>query len=75
MINKSLTPLDRAIAAVGGCQKTLAEKVGVTPQAINMLKRRGGHLPVRKISKFTSATGLTREELYPELFSHTGTTV
>ncbi|MBA2042144.1 transcriptional regulator, partial [Escherichia coli] len=45
MINKksnASTPLEKAINAVGGSQKVLAEKVGVTPQAINMLKKRGG---------------------------------
>jgi DNA-binding transcriptional regulator YdaS (Cro superfamily) len=69
MINKPTTPLEKAVAAVGGSQKDLAEKVGVTPQAINMLKRRGGRLPARKMNKFLTATGLTKEELYPDIFS------
>ncbi len=74
MINKKSevkTPLDLAIKAVGGSQKVLAEKVGVTPQAINMLKKRGGALPLseEKIRKFEAATGLSREILYPKIFS------
>ncbi|MDD9232934.1 transcriptional regulator [Enterobacter kobei] len=54
MINKkssASTPLEKAINAVGGSQKVLAEKVGVTPQAINMLKKRGGSLPVCRFTR------------------------
>lgn len=71
MINKSktATPLDMAISAVGGSQKILAEKVGVTPQAINMLKKRGGSLPVTKMLKYEEATGLSKEVLYPGIFT------
>lgn len=71
MINKrkTATPLDLAISAVGGSQKTLAEKVGVTPQAINMLKKRGGSLPLSKIREYEQATGLSKEVLYPSFFT------
>ncbi|CAM8259231.1 YdaS family helix-turn-helix protein [Enterobacter asburiae] len=72
MINKksqSSTPLEKAISAVGGSQKVLAEKVGVTPQAINMLKKRGGTLPVKKMRKYEEVTGLPREVLYPGIFA------
>lgn len=71
MINKpkTVTPLDMAISAVGGSQKTLAERVGVTPQAINMLKKRGGSLPVTKMRKYEEATGLSKEVLYPGIFT------
>ncbi|MEB1007808.1 helix-turn-helix domain-containing protein [Citrobacter braakii] len=71
MINKAktVTPLDMAINAVGGSQKILAEKVGVTPQAINMLKKRGGSLPVTKMRKYEEATGLSKEVLYPGIFT------
>lgn len=70
MTDRSDTPLDKAIKAVGGSQKVLAEKVGVSPQAINMLKKRGGNLPVstEKVRKYVEATGLSREVLYPGLF-------
>lgn len=74
MINKkstNQTPLDLAIKAVGGSQKVLAEKVGVTPQAINMLKKRGGKLPLseEKMRKYEQATGLSRAVLYPKIFA------
>lgn len=71
MINKTktVTPLDMAINAVGGSQKILAEKVGVTPQAINMLKKRGGSLPVTKMRKYEEVTGLSKEVLYPGIFT------
>lgn len=74
MINKksqSSTPLEKAIDAVGGSQKVLAEKVGVSPQAINMLKKRGGNLPFskEKVRKYEEATGLPREVLYPDIFA------
>lgn len=73
MINKVNTvvntPLDLAVKAVGGSQKELAAKVGVTPQAINMLKKRGGKLPVVKMREYIAATGLSKEQLYPEIFA------
>ena len=71
MINKTkqqATPLDLAINAAGGSQKILAERIGVTPQAINMLKKRGGNLPVSKMRKYAEVTGLPKETLYPNLF-------
>ncbi|HGN0534239.1 YdaS family helix-turn-helix protein [Providencia vermicola] len=61
------TPLQLAINAVGGKQKVLAEKVGVTPQAINLLKKRGGNLPKTRVREFLQATGLPLEVLYPDL--------
>lgn len=72
MTNKhkvSATPLDKAVAAVGGSQKDLAEKIGVSPQAINLIKKRGGRLPLRRMNAFVAATGLSKEELYPEYFT------
>lgn len=72
MINKvrvSVTPLEKAVAAVGGSQKELAEKIGVSPQAITLIKKRGGRLPLRRMNAFVAATGLSKEELYPEFFT------
>lgn len=68
-VNKAVTPLDLAVEAVGGSQKELAAKVGVTPQAINMLKKRGGSLPVSKMREYIAVTGLSKEQLYPEIFA------
>lgn len=62
------TPLDKAIEAVGGCQKVLAERVGVTPQAINKLKKRGGSLPIKKWKLYVKATRLSKKVLYPNYF-------
>ncbi|MEY2344527.1 hypothetical protein I3679_012235 [Proteus mirabilis] len=33
------TPIDIAVSAVGGKQKDLAKKVGLTPQRISAIKR------------------------------------
>ncbi|PHM58559.1 regulatory protein 30 [Xenorhabdus stockiae] len=63
----SQTPLQIAINAVGGKQKTLAQLVGLTPQAITNLKKRGGNLPKTKMNEFRKATGLPLEVLYPDL--------
>lgn len=72
MINKAkklVTPLDKAVAAIGGSQKELAERIGVSPQAITLIKKRGGALPLRRMNAFVAATGLSKEELYPEFFT------
>lgn len=61
------TPLQAAVKAVGGKQKTLARLVGLTPQAISVIKKRGGNLPKTKIAAFRKATGLPLEVLYPEI--------
>jgi DNA-binding transcriptional regulator YdaS (Cro superfamily) len=61
------TPLQIAVNAVGGKQKTLAQLVGLTPQAISNLKKRGGNLPKTKITEFRKATGLPLTVLYPEI--------
>lgn len=71
MTNKKiniLTPLDKALAAVGGRQKDLAKLIGVTPQAINLLKKRGGSLPIHKAEVWEAATGLSRQELFPTYY-------
>lgn len=73
MFNKehaSVTPLEKAVFAVGGKQKTLAEKLGVTTQAITQLKKRGGTLPKGRMKDLLTITGLSKEELFPEIFSH-----
>lgn len=66
-INKQ-TPLDKALAAVGGRQTDLAKLIGVTPQAINLLKKRGGTLPIHKKEKWREATGLSLHELFPNYY-------
>ncbi|EAT6000590.1 MULTISPECIES: helix-turn-helix domain-containing protein [Enterobacteriaceae] len=63
-----VTPLDKALTAAGCSQKELAERVGVTPQAISLLKKRGGTLPVQRAQIWVKVTGLSLEELFPQLY-------
>lgn len=65
-----LTPLDKAVLAVGGRQKTLAERLDISAQAVSQIKKRGGHLPKKRMKDLLVITGLKIEELYPDVFSH-----
>lgn len=58
--------IDRALAAVGGRQTVLAERLGITKQAVNAWRRRG--IPLRRLPDVAAATGLTVAELLPERF-------
>lgn len=65
-----MTPLEKAVQAVGGKQKTLAQRLGVSEQAVTLIKqRRNGYLPRKRIEDFVRITGLSREELYPDVFT------
>ena len=44
-----MTPIDKAISAIGS-QKKLADALGVSPQFINQIKRRGGELTTDKVT-------------------------
>ena len=69
MGKKILTPLDKAIKAVGDTQKTLASLVGCSPQNITNIKARGGRIPHRSKKvreKWLKATGLSEKELFPD---------
>ncbi|WP_329504878.1 hypothetical protein [Haemophilus parainfluenzae] len=44
-----MTPVDKAIEAFD-TQKKLAEALGVSPQFINQIKRRGGELTIDKVT-------------------------
>ena len=44
-----MTPIDKAIKAIGS-QKKLADALGVSPQFINQIKRRGGVLTTDKVT-------------------------
>ncbi|MEN3260295.1 YdaS family helix-turn-helix protein [Sodalis endosymbiont of Spalangia cameroni] len=65
-----LTPLDKAVLAVGGRQKTLAERLDISAQAVSQIKKRGGCLPKKRMKDLLAITGLSIEELYPDVFSH-----
>ncbi len=65
-----MTPLEKAVQAVGGKQKTLAQRLGVSKQAITLMKQRGkGYLPRKRIEDFVRVTGLKKEDLYPDVFT------
>lgn len=66
-----MTPLDRVLERFDFCQKRLADALGVSPQFVQALKRRGGKLTTRKISinEWERVSGLNRKELFPEFFS------
>ncbi|MBG6243571.1 MAG: transcriptional regulator [Candidatus Symbiopectobacterium sp. Dall1.0] len=65
-----LTPLDKAVLAVGGRQKTLAERLDISAQAVSQIKKRGGILPKKRMKDLLVITGLNIEELYPDVFNH-----
>lgn len=62
-----MTPIDKAIKAIGS-QKKLADALGVSPQFINQIKRRGGKLTTDKVTpeKWVKVTGLSVKELFPQ---------
>ena len=62
-----MTPIDKAIRAIGS-QKKLADAVGVSPQFINQINRRGGELTTDKVTpeKWVKVTGLSVKELFPQ---------
>jgi DNA-binding transcriptional regulator YdaS (Cro superfamily) len=59
-------PLTRAIRAAGGSQ-SLAEMLGVTPQAISQWRRR---IPAERVLQIERACGgeVSRHELRPDLY-------
>lgn len=64
-----LTPIEKAIRAVGDTQITLAKLVGCSPQNITNIKARGGKIPYKRKSvreKWIKATGLSEKELFPD---------
>lgn len=63
-----MTPLDKAIQALGGSQVALARALGQSPQFIAMIKRRGGNLTTKTVSpdEWAKATGLSKSELFPD---------
>ena len=62
-----MTPIDKAISAIGS-QKKLADALGVSPQFINQIKRRGGELTTDKVipEQWVKVTGLPVKDLFPQ---------
>lgn len=59
-------PLARAIKAAGS-QAALASAIGVSQQAISFWVKRG-MAPAEKVVAIEKATGVTRQELRPDIF-------
>lgn len=55
--------LDKAISSLGSA-KALAERIGITGQAISQWKR----VPAERVLDVERATGVSREELRPDLY-------
>lgn len=64
---ESASALDRAIEAVGS-QAKLAEKLGVSQQAVSYWVKKGGRVPAEFVLQVETATGVSRSELRPDLF-------
>ena len=64
------TAIERAVEAVGG-REDLAEKLGVTPQAVWLwiqTAKAGGLIPAERIVDIERETGVSRQELRPDLY-------
>ena len=61
----SSSPLDRA-AKVMGTQAALAEKLGVTAQAVTNWRRNG--VPAERVLDIERVTGVPRHELRPDIY-------
>jgi DNA-binding transcriptional regulator YdaS (Cro superfamily) len=63
-----MTPeeLKKAVEAAGG-QTAVAKKIGCTSQAVSKWCNTG-EVPVKRLVAFERATGVPRQDLYPDLF-------
>ncbi|KAF7958231.1 hypothetical protein AWV80_01285 [Cupriavidus sp. UYMU48A] len=63
-----MTPeeLKKAVEAAGG-QSAVARKIGCTSQAVSKWCNTG-EVPMKRLLDFEKATGIPRQQLYPELF-------
>lgn len=64
MTNKD--SLKKAISLAGG-QRRLAAALGIKQPSISEWLRRG-QIPVERVARVTQVTGMTREELRPDIF-------
>lgn len=70
-IEKSGTPLDRAIATLGN-QSKLADVIGVKQQTVSVWVRAGKPIPAEYVPAIEKASGISRAELRPDLFGPVG---
>lgn len=63
-----MTPEDlkKAVEAAGG-QSAVARKMGCTSQAVSKWCNTG-EVPLKRLIDFEKATGILRQQLYPDLF-------
>lgn len=63
-----MTPdeLKKAVEAAGG-QSAVARKIGCTSQAVSKWCNTG-EVPIKRLLDFEKATGIPRQDLYPDLF-------
>ncbi|WP_342051979.1 MULTISPECIES: transcriptional regulator [unclassified Cupriavidus] len=66
-----MTPeeLKRAVEVAGG-QTAVAKKIGCTSQAVSKWCNTG-EVPLKRLIAFEKATGVRRQDLYPDLFKTT----
>lgn len=66
-----LSPIEKAIRAVGGNKSELARLIGCSPSNITNIIARGGRIPCRNKknrNKWVKVTGLNKKELFPQLY-------
>ena len=70
-MNCEITPIEKAIKAVGGNKSELARLVGCSPSNITNIIARGGRIPCmsrEKRDRWVKATGLSPKELFPDIY-------
>lgn len=66
-----ITPIERAIRAIGGNKSELARLVGCSPSNITNIIARGGRIPCmskEKRDRWIKATGLSKKDLFPDIY-------
>lgn len=61
-----MSAISKAVQNVGG-QAALAEKLGISPQAVNKMCA-SGRVPAERVLTIESLTGVSRSELRPDLY-------
>ena len=60
------TPLEQAIT-IAGNQVILAEKIGVTPQAVQQWKK-NNKVPAERVISVERLTGVSRHDIRPDIY-------
>jgi len=70
-MNCEITPIQKAIKAVGGNKSELARLVGCSPSNITNIIARGGRIPCmskEKRDRWIKVTGLSKKDLFPDIY-------